>query len=80
MLLFQGSSTGVFVYSPDSSVTWPDEKLGVLGNTDPSFRLPGNTGLSVSGEYPEPDTRAKYQKSDFLTRPSNKVCFILMLG
>jgi len=68
----QGSSTGVFVYSPDSSVTWPDEKLGVLGNTDPSFRLPGNTGLSVSGEYPEPDTRAKYQKSDFLTRPSNK--------
>jgi len=69
----QGSSTGIFVYSPESNVTWPDEKLGVLGTTDPKFRLPGHTGISISGQFPDPDKKAAgHSKSDILTHPLNK--------
>jgi len=43
-----GSSTEVFVYSPESNISWPDPKLGVLGSTDPAFALPGNIGAKPS--------------------------------
>jgi hypothetical protein len=70
----QGSTTGVFVFTPESNVTWPDEKLGVLGTTDPNFRLPGLTGISLSGKFPDPESRFRYGKPplDVLTAPLNK--------
>jgi len=70
----EGSSTEVFVYKPESQVTWPDHKLGVLGVKDPNFRLPGNTGISLTGEFPEsnPNNSDKKFKADIFTEPTNK--------
>lgn len=36
------------MYSPESNISWPDPKLGVLGSTDPAFALPGNIGAKPS--------------------------------
>jgi len=67
----KGSSTEVFVYSPESQISWPDPRLGVVGQQgDPSFSLPGNIGpgaLPTLGVVPPPR-----QQPDVLSRPTNK--------
>lgn len=44
-----GSSTEVFVYSPESAIAWPDPRLGPLAtSSDPAFPLPGNIGTRLA--------------------------------
>ena len=39
----------MFVYSPETVISWPDPNLGVLSSqTDPNFLLPGNIGREQS--------------------------------
>jgi len=68
----QGSKTEVFVYSPESTITWPDPQLGVLGSTDPNFNLPGHIGTSLSYPPRSDQTTTKKSYSDVLTTPTNK--------
>jgi len=69
----QGSKTEVFVYSPESNITWPDAQLGVLGLQDPNFSLPGYVGTTLPGRYPLKDKElSKPVQPDVLTAPTNK--------
>jgi len=43
-----GSKTEIFVYNPESNITWPDPKLGVFNRADPNFGFPGNIGPDIS--------------------------------
>lgn len=66
-----GSSTEVFVYSPETNISWPDPRLGVVGdNLDPAFSLPGNIGPSPSNNQPKASTA--YRQLDVLTTPTNQ--------
>ncbi|XP_023338224.1 methylmalonic aciduria and homocystinuria type D protein, mitochondrial [Eurytemora carolleeae] len=68
----QGSKTEVFVYSPESNITWPDPQLGVLGSSDPFFTFPGHIGCSLTGQLPEKSSPLKPVQPDILTAPTNK--------
>jgi hypothetical protein len=68
----QGSKTEVFVYSPESNITWPDPQLGVLGSSDPFFSFPGHIGCSLA-ELPEKNSPLQVNpQPDILTAPTNK--------
>jgi len=47
--MFTLSVLQVFVYSPESNITWPDPQLGVLGSSDPFFTFPGHIGKPKLG-------------------------------
>jgi len=71
----EGATTEVFVYNPETNITWPDPQLGILGGVDPSFSLPGNVGPNLTGTFPEADTAsgsALPKLPDVLTAPTNK--------
>lgn len=71
----QGSKTEVFVYSPDSEITWPDPQLGVLGTTDPNFAFPGHIGTNFPGNKSEtagPRSTNVNHSLDILTTPTKK--------
>jgi len=65
-----GSSTEVFVYSPESNIRWPDPKLGVLGSADPAFALPGNIGAKPS--LPKETVFPHAKQPDVLTSATNQ--------
>jgi len=71
-----GSTTEVFVYSPETNITWPDPRLGVLGSSlDPAFSLPGNIGPNPASTFPGGDPVSHPPASnhlDVLTSPTNK--------
>jgi len=71
-----GSTTEVFVYSPETNIAWPDPRLGVLGSSlDPAFSLPGNIGPNPSSTFPRDTTSHPASGSiqpDVLTAPTNK--------
>jgi len=71
-----GSTTEVFVYSPEPNITWPDPRLGILGSSlDPAFSLPGNIGPNPSSTFPQDGTShplPSTKQPDVLTSPTNK--------
>jgi len=71
----QGSKTEVFVYSPESEITWPDPQLGVLGTTDPNFAFPGYIGAQIPDNIAEisgPRNTKTSNTFDILTAPTKK--------
>jgi len=69
----KGSATEVFVYIPESNVSWPDQSLGVLSSqSDPNFNLPGNVGPNPSLAYPLSSAQSEVRQWDVLSSPTNK--------
>lgn len=48
---------------------WPDTKLGPLAPQDPRFPLPGNVGLGVRFQPPQPEIPSPSAGPDVLTHP-----------
>jgi len=71
-----GSTTEVFVYSPETNISWPDPRLGVLDSSlDPAFSLPGNIGPNPASSFPRDSTThpvASTRLPDVLTAPTNQ--------
>jgi len=70
-----GSTTEVFVYIPESNISWPDQRLGVVSSqTDPNFSLPGNIAPNPSLIYPIDSLSPTTSQSqhDILSAPTNK--------
>lgn len=61
-----GSKTEVFVYNPESEITWPDPQLGVFSRPDSNFGLPGNIGPSLVPH------RISKDQPDILTTATNR--------
>jgi len=69
-----GSKTEVYTYTPESSISWPDPKLGVLGSSDPNFSLPGHIG-TTGGETPALHNSSSpllQPMPDVLSAPTNR--------
>jgi len=65
-----GSTTEVFVYSPETNISWPDQRLGVLDSSlDPAFSLPGNIGPNPQSTFPKNTTT---RLPDVLTSSTNQ--------
>jgi len=65
-----GSSTEVFVYSPELNINWPDNQLGVLNWKDKNFSLPGNIGANPSGKTDQLCVPPPSKQLDILSSPT----------
>ena len=67
-----GSSTEVFVYSPELDISWPNQKLGVLASKDKNFVLPGDIGTCSPESLTIPAPGAINPTPDVLSSPNNQ--------